>query len=76
MLKYANPMLNLANKRYLEKKLVRVQNTAVRLILRALRSPSIAILVLAFRYYPLSLRRGELTVLALEQPTQITGRDF
>ncbi|GFN79019.1 DNA/RNA polymerases superfamily protein [Plakobranchus ocellatus] len=63
---YANPVLNLASRTSLEK-LDRVQNAALRLVLRALWSTPIAILELAAGCEPLGLRRGEQTVFAQER---------
>ncbi|GFO39937.1 hypothetical protein PoB_006644200 [Plakobranchus ocellatus] len=61
-----NPVLNIASRSSLGK-LDRAQNAALRLILGALRSTTIAILELEFRYEPLSLKRGEQTVFAHER---------
>ncbi|GFN87883.1 reverse transcriptase-like protein [Plakobranchus ocellatus] len=61
VLEFANPVLNLARRKS-PKKLDRVQNAALRLVLRALWSTPIATLELAAGCDPFSLRRGEQTV--------------
>ncbi|GFN84233.1 RNA-directed DNA polymerase from mobile element jockey-like [Plakobranchus ocellatus] len=66
VLEYANPVLNLASGASLEK-LDRVQNAALRLALRALRSTPTAILEVAAGCEPLGVRRGEQTVFAQEK---------